>query len=196
MKPATNTPAPSKGKICFINPQVDWTQVTRSSFLNQALSINTRTTISPMVMYHLAANTAGQRPVEPSAGLAKAANISIRTMVSIKRASISKVRFSLSSSGKTISPAARAASSFRKKKAMRRPVSTAKTTAPIALANPNSQPKILAVSTMARTLMAGPEYRKAVAGPIPAPLEYIPANRGRTVQEHTAKTVPDIEATE
>ena len=43
--------------------------------------------------------------------------------------------------------------------------------------------------------MAGPEYKKAVAGPIPAPLTYIPANIGRTVHEHTARTVPETEAT-
>jgi hypothetical protein len=46
----------------------------------------------------------------------------------------------------------------------------AKTTAPSARAIPISTPSTLAVSTMASTLMAGPEYRNADAGPRPAPL--------------------------
>ncbi len=45
----------------------------------------------------------------------------------------------------------------------------AKMTAPTARASPSCQPRILAVNTTASTLMAGPEYRNAVAGPIPAP---------------------------
>ncbi len=68
--------------------------------------------------------------------------------------------------------------------------------APIALARPNFQPNTLAVNTIARTLIAGPEYKNAVAGPMPAPLVYIPANRGSTVQEHTARMVPETEATQ
>lgn len=72
---------------------------------------------------------------------------------------------------------------------------TLKEIAPIALASPNSQPSILAVRIIARTFIAGPEYRKAIAGPRPAPLWYIPKNRGRTVHEHTAKIVPETEAT-
>ena len=51
------------------------------------------------------------------------------------------------------------------------------------------------MSRIARTLIAGPEYRNAVAGPMPAPRVYSPAKRGNTVQEQTAKTVPDTDAT-
>lgn len=49
---------------------------------------------------------------------------------------------------------------------------------------------------MARRLIAGPEYKKVVAGPIPAPIVYIPEKRGKMVQLHTARTVPEIEAIE
>jgi len=78
---------------------------------------------------------------------------------------------------------------------MRRPIMTLNKTAPIALASPNCQPRILAVSIIAKTLIAGPEYKNAIAGPRPAPLWYIPKNKGRTVQEHTAKIVPETDAT-
>jgi hypothetical protein len=44
-------------------------------------------------------------------------------------------------------------------------------------------------------LMAGPEYRKAMAGPSPAPRLYMPPNKGSTVQLQTARMVPDTEAT-
>ena len=50
--------------------------------------------------------------------------------------------------------------------------------------------------TIARILIAGPEKRKADAGPIPAPRLYIPVNKGRTVQLHTASTAPETDATE
>ena len=43
--------------------------------------------------------------------------------------------------------------------------------------------------------MAGPEYRKAIAGPSPAPRCQMPAKRGSTVQEQTARMEPDTEAT-
>jgi hypothetical protein len=43
-------------------------------------------------------------------------------------------------------------------------------TAPTARAIPSGAPSTLAVMTIASTLIAGPEYRKAVAGPRPAPM--------------------------
>ena len=52
---------------------------------------------------------------------------------------------------------------------MARPMTTENSTAPRARASPSLQPSTLAVRTMASTLIAGPEYRKAVAGPMPAP---------------------------
>ena len=51
----------------------------------------------------------------------------------------------------------RSASSRRKRKAIRRPTTTAKTTAPPARASPISIPRTRAVRIRARTLMAGPE---------------------------------------
>ena len=72
---------------------------------------------------------------------------------------------------------------------------TLKTMAPTARARPSSGPRIRAVSTMAKILMAGPEYKNAIAGPNPAPRFQIPAKRGSTVQEQTARMVPDTEAT-
>ena len=65
--------------------------------------------------------------------------------------------------------------------AMIRPMTIAMDTAAIALAIPISKPRTLAVSTMARRFIAGPEKRKAVAGPIPAPFFSIPANMGKMV---------------
>lgn len=72
----------------------------------------------------------------------------------------------------------------------------AKITAQIARARSSYQPSLLAVNVMARTLMAVPEYKNAVAGPIPAPRVYIPSKRGNTVHEHTARIVPETDATE
>ncbi len=38
--------------------------------------------------------------------------------------------------------------------------------------------------------VAGAVYRKAIAGPMPAPFFFIPANNGSMVQEHTASNKP------
>ena len=152
-----------------MNHQVESTQFFSSGLVNQNLSIRPKIISRPTVMYHLAAKMAGQSPALPGAGLAKAANTRISTMTSRYAPSCHKVRPPFSSSGRYISPTCRAASSLRKIKAISRPVTTAKATAPMARARPSCHPRILAVSAMARTLMAGPEYRKAVAGPIPAP---------------------------
>ena len=54
--------------------------------------------------------------------------------------------------------------------AISRPITTLKATAPTARAMPIEAPSTLAVMTIASTLIAGPEYRKAVAGPRPAPM--------------------------
>jgi hypothetical protein len=48
---------------------------------------------------------------------------------------------------------------------------------------------------IAKTFIAGPEYKKATAGPRPAPLLYIPEKSGRTVHEQTARIVPETDAT-
>jgi hypothetical protein len=79
---------------------------------------------------------------------------------------------------------------------MIRPITIAIDTAATALAIPKSRPRTLAVRIMARRLIAGPEKRKAVAGPIPAPLFSMPANMGSIVQLQTARMVPDVAATE
>jgi hypothetical protein len=78
---------------------------------------------------------------------------------------------------------------------MRSPITILKIIAPTARAIPSLSPSILAVKIIARTLIAGPEYKKAVAGPNPAPILYIPAKMGRTVQEQTARIEPDTDAT-
>jgi hypothetical protein len=75
-----------------MNPQVDCTQVILSSLMNQPLSMKPRMINRPAVIYYLAAKIAGQSPVEPSAGFAKAAKMRIRSSVSIKRASCRRVR--------------------------------------------------------------------------------------------------------
>ena len=51
--------------------------------------------------------------------------------------------------------------------------------------------------TMAKRLIAGPEYKKAVAGPMPAPRSPFvdTANIGSTVQLQTARIVSEQEAT-
>jgi len=50
-----------------------------------------------------------------------------------------------------------------------KPITMLKTTAPTVRARPISNPRILAVSIIAKILIAGPEYKKAIAGPNPAP---------------------------
>ena len=79
--------------------------------------------------------------------------------------------------------------------AMSPPTTSAKSTAPTALAAPSLAPSTLEVRTIASTLIAGPEYRNAVAGPSPAPMVWMPANSGSTVQEQTARMVPLMDAT-
>ena len=53
--------------------------------------------------------------------------------------------------------------------AMINPIIILNETAPITLAIPSSSPNILAVSMIAKILVAGPEYKNAIAGPNPAP---------------------------
>ena len=48
---------------------------------------------------------------------------------------------------------------------------------------------------MARILIAGPEYKKAMAGPSPAPRLWMLENNGRMVQLQTAKMAPETDAT-
>ncbi|VVB68856.1 Uncharacterised protein [uncultured archaeon] len=79
--------------------------------------------------------------------------------------------------------------------AMIRPMTTAIKIAATALAMPRSRPSTRAVRTMASRLMAGPENKKAVAGPMPAPFFSMPANMGRMVQLQTARMVPEVAAT-
>ncbi len=52
---------------------------------------------------------------------------------------------------------------------MSSPTTMLNATAPTARATPSSMPSTRAVRMIARTLIAGPEYRNAVAGPRPAP---------------------------
>ena len=51
-----------------------------------------------------------------------------------------------------------------------------------------------AVRMIDKILIAGPEYRNAMAGPNPAPRLYMPVNNGRMVHEHTAKILPETAA--
>jgi hypothetical protein len=44
-------------------------------------------------------------------------------------------------------------------------------------------------------LIAGPANKNVIAGPKPAPLFLIPANKGKIVQEQTANIAPETEAT-
>src|SRR5665647_70784 len=74
-------------------------------------------------------------------------------------------------------------------------MTTLKVTAPTVLATPISKPSILAVRMIARILIAGPEYKNAIAGPRPAPRLWMLENNGSIVQEHTAKMVPETAAT-
>ena len=53
--------------------------------------------------------------------------------------------------------------------AIKSPISIDIPTAPMTRASPILYPNTLAVKIIARILMAGPEKRKVVAGPIPAP---------------------------
>ncbi len=80
-------------------------------------------------------------------------------------------------------------------KAIINPIITLNKTAPITRATPSSNPRMRAVKIIARIFIAGPEYKKAIAGPRPAPLLCIEEKSGRTVQEQTAKIVPETDAT-
>lgn len=62
------------------------------------------------------------------------------------------------------------------------------------LAKPIFNPNTEMVKKIAATFIAGPEKRKVTAGPSPAPLFLMPANKGNIVQEQTAKMPPEIEA--
>jgi len=72
-------------------------------------------------------------------------------------------------SGKAITAAVRASSSLRNKAAMISPITIANTIEPMIRATPKSKPSTRAVRKIAITLIAGPEYRNADAGPMPAP---------------------------
>ncbi len=61
-------------------------------------------------------------------------------------------------------------SSLRKMKCMTSPMTTLNTIAPTARATPSSRPRTRAVKMIASTLIAGPAYRNADAGPSPAPM--------------------------
>src|SRR4030043_1035653 len=76
------------------------------------------------------------------------------------------------------------------------PIIMLKETAPIVRATPISKPRMRAVSIIASILIAGPEYKKAIAGPSPAPLLCILENNGKIVHEQTARIEPETEATE
>ncbi len=58
-----------------------------------------------------------------------------------------------------------------------------------------SNPRILAVNIIARMFMAGPEYRKAMAGPKPVPRLCILENSRRVAQLQTARMAPDLDVT-
>ena len=80
-------------------------------------------------------------------------------------------------------------------KDMASPMITEKLTAPTTRAIPMSIPKMRAVRMIDKILIAGPEYRNAMAGPNPAPRLYMLVNNGRIVHEHTAKMPPETAAT-
>jgi len=61
------------------------------------------------------------------------------------------------------------------------------------LAIPILYPSTCIVKKIDATLIAGPAYRKVIAGPRPEPLSLIPANIGKIVHEQTARTIPDID---
>ena len=79
---------------------------------------------------------------------------------------------------------------------MDKPTRIDKMTAKEILAKPICKPKTLIVRNIAAIFIAGPEKRKVIAGPKPAPLFLIPANKGRIVHEQTAKIEPETEAIE
>jgi len=141
--------------------------------LNQASRIqNTRMSPRPAahspVRSHLTEWTATQKP-SASAGLPQLAKTSTPTMAAKKSAFCQSGR-PASGSGRSAWLFAFSSSSLRKMKCMARPTNTENTTAPTARAMPSSRPRMRAVRMMASTLMAGPEYRKADAGPSPAPI--------------------------
>jgi hypothetical protein len=159
----------------------------------QRTSTTARATAPAEVSHHLARQIANQTPFG-SSGRAQLAKTRMATWAA-KNAATWRSGRTPSGSGSAMAVSTRSCSERLKMRAMRAPTTSAKSTALTARAAPSLAPRTLAVSTMASTLMAGPEYRNAMAGPSPAPIWWIPANSGSTVHEHTARMVPLTEAT-
>ena len=145
------------------------------------------------VIAHLALYRAYHSPASDS-GLPQLAKTRMPTMEA-KYAAVFHNGRPTSGSGRNAWAMAFSCSSLRKMRCISSPMRMLNTMAPTARAMPSCMPRTRAVRTMARTLIAGPEYRNVVAGPRPAPMRQMPLNRGSTVQEHTAKMLPETEAT-
>ena len=105
---------------------------------------------------------------EVAAGAPQLANTRIATSVKKNTAVCHNGRFS--GGGTTfICSISLSRSSLRNMNDISKPMTMANVTAPIIRASPISRPRIRAVRIIERILMAGPEYRNAIAGPRPAP---------------------------
>ena len=135
---------------------------------NHATSTAPSPAAAAAVIAHFTDQIACQAPVDTS-GRPQFANTRMATIAKKNTAFCHSGRLT-SGSGMSAHAAALACSSFLKIRCIESPITTLKTTAPTVRAMPISRPRIRAVNAMASTLMAGPEYRKAVAGPMPAPI--------------------------
>ena len=117
--------------------------------------MNCNETAKKAVSGHLTPYTAWKKTSEGSAfaQLAKTSTAAMEAKYSV----VCHSGLFTSGSGNSACAAALAASSCLYIKCMARPMTTLNTTAPMARAAPSSKPSMRAVSTMASTLMAGPE---------------------------------------
>ena len=142
--------------------------------------------------FHSARNPNNPGPLSASLQLAK---ISTATMSPSQDAVFQSGRGAGPGSGIWAAALTLRSSSLRKIHAITAPITTEKTIAPAARATPSSTPSTRAVRIIASALIAGPEYKNATAGPSPAPIRQMPAKSGSTVQEQTARIVPETDAT-
>ena len=156
-KPEIRTPAKRRGRICLAKNQVESIHSLRSSLLNHLQTILAVMARNPPPIIHFALAIICQSPNSPSAlpQLMKTRNPIMEAKYRAVFQSGLSIRVS-SAREKSLSSCL-FFSSFRKIRCMSRPMTTAKTIAPTALASPSLYPRTLAVRMIARTLMAGPE---------------------------------------
>ena len=159
--PATSTPPKRSGRICLANSHVPRTHSrcsSRSSHLTtMKRSAPAERAASGRCTFQTAAKNPTARFGEPQLTKTRSATIEPRNAASchgLRRGGTSPAPDVAKGSGPL---ATRADSSFRKRNAIKSPMTTENPTAPTIRAMPSSRPRTRAVRIIARTLIAGPE---------------------------------------